>query len=134
MHPFDAHLSPSDQWPRNTSSPPFQVIGTNEHGIILETYREYEIGASIAIGFHVDRPETRKSHFISAESIVVDSRPSMKQGELVHRVTMLFSEIKWDDRELLLALSSDPNFANSDEVETSDSPPKKGKVSLTSLN
>lgn len=134
MHPFDAHLSSSDQWPRNASSPPFQVVGANEHGIILESHRDYEIGASVAIGFHVDRPEIRESRFISAESIVVDSRPSLKKGELLHRVTMLFSDIKRDDREMLLALSSN---TGDEEVEANESaPPRKEKKdsSLTSLN
>ncbi|NNE92939.1 MAG: hypothetical protein HKN23_14945 [Verrucomicrobiales bacterium] len=120
MQPLDTLLSSSDQWPRNASPPPFQVIGANEHGIVLESQREFEVGSSVAIGFHVESPDqSDKSQFISAESIVVDSRPAMKRGGAVHQVTMLFSEIDCEDRNLLLQLSGDGKSGKANPVSQS---------------
>lgn len=81
------------------------MITASEHGLIMEANRPFEVGATVALGFHLNRKD-RSSKFVSAETVVVDSTPRFtERGKLVHCVTMVFSEISDRDRRLLVKLS-----------------------------
>jgi hypothetical protein len=108
MHTPESHFPSSDISSRNASQPPFQVVQSNEHGLVLESQRSFEIGSTIAMGFHVDcHSRHGKSRFISVEAMVVGSSPKVtRKGQLCMEVTLLFSEIDREDREVLLRASS----------------------------
>lgn len=94
----------------NAQSCPFlNVVGASEFGLVMESKRDFETGATLSIGLHVDAFSEcgqRASHFISAESIVVESHPEVAaDGRLVYRITLLFSEISEKDRYRLLKAS-----------------------------
>lgn len=89
----------------------------DEHGMVLEMLCGFEIGSTIAMGFHLpsDTPhlssdlsiqgqhEMETSTFINVESIVVESKMgSGVTGQPAHLVTVLFSQISHGDREQLL--------------------------------
>ncbi len=104
MQHTDSYFSPD--FPPLRPAPPtaFQVLKTNEHGMVLESVRSFEVGSTVALGFHVDCGQrTVKSKFISVEAIVVGSIPSVSdQGMFVNEVTLMFSEIDREDRAVLL--------------------------------
>ena len=104
MQPSDSYLPSSEFSPRNASRPPFQLVRVNEHGIVLESERNFDIGTTMALGFHVNvDSRSEKSRFISVEAILVESKPRVtRSGQLVQEITLLFSEIDRKDRETLL--------------------------------
>jgi hypothetical protein len=56
----------------------------------------------------VNLPDSGQSEFISAESTVVACQPEpAKDGQRIHRVALLFSELSWSDRELLELMAYD---------------------------
>lgn len=86
--------------------------------MVLESQCGFEIGSTIALGFHLQYPgsftEQTAQHqqnpqdntFISVEAIVVESKVgSGSTGQPVHLVTVLFSLISRSDREQLLRYS-----------------------------
>jgi len=86
---------------------PFRhVLSVCENGMVVESRRAFEVGSAITLGFHVTSEEGDQSWFVSADSIVVDSRPELvRDGEVTVRVTLLFSRISRKDHSLLLRLS-----------------------------
>jgi len=82
-----------------------RVLAVNEHGMVVESSRGFDVGAAMVLGCHV---EGETAVFVSAETIVVESCPLMDgRGVIADRfqVTVLFSEISWEDRDLLVNLS-----------------------------
>lgn len=104
MQPSDSHYPSSEFCSEIASRPPFQLLRVNEHGIVLESQRSFEIGTTIALGFHVNcDSRSGKSRFISVEAILVGSKPRVtRSGQLVQEITLLFSEIDRKDRDVLL--------------------------------
>lgn len=83
-----------------------EVLGANEHGMIIETDRGFDVGSSVELGFQLGNSPSRRGEFVSAETIVVESRPQVSErGSLVHRVTLLFSAISRHDHDILLDYS-----------------------------
>ena len=81
-----------------------RVLAIREQGLVVESARAFEVGAAMVLGCHVDRRGVEGGgEFISAEVIVVESR-EMAAAKNRHQVTVLFSEISSEDREILLAL------------------------------
>ncbi len=84
--------------------PVLRVLRANEFGLVIESNRAFDIGEAFTIGFHLT--QSRESTFVSAESLVVDSRiMACDRGEFRHRVTLLFVDIAPGDRARLLAFS-----------------------------
>ena len=87
-----------------SSFPVLNVVRANEYGMVVESSRSFDVGEAMNIGFHVSRGN--ESTFISAESVVVDSRVAMSdRGEFRHRVTLLFCDIAAEDRARLIDFS-----------------------------
>jgi hypothetical protein len=83
-----------------------RVLAIREHGLVVEATRSFEVGSAMMLGCHVDRRGGAAcSNFISAEVIVVESRQMLADGNR-YQVTVLFSEISCEDREILQALPS----------------------------
>lgn len=91
-----------------------RVMAVNERGMVVESRRDFEVGAAMIVGCHVEVKAGAcgtASAFVSAEVIVVESRPlavgtgSRSTNEGRFQVTLLFSEISREDRELLVNLS-----------------------------
>jgi len=108
----------------NDSVAPFcpllNIPRMDEHGMVLETRCGFEVGSTIALGFHLQccddsiphkhasqgQHHDAGSNFISVEAIVVESKiGSSSSGQPVHLVTILFSQITRKDIELLLRYS-----------------------------
>jgi len=110
------------------SCPLLNIPLVTEHGMVLETRCGFEIGSTIALGFHLQFDEIHvptastiqeeadlpvKEHsgqegsvFISVEVIVVESMIGTgTAGQPVYLVTVLFSQISRKDREQLLRYS-----------------------------
>ena len=88
-----------------------RVLAVNEHGIVVESQRGFEVGSAMVIGCHVEGKTSSAraaGSFVSAETIVVESLPLTGRGQEPERhfqVTFLFSEISREDREMLVNLS-----------------------------
>ena len=83
-----------------------EVVGASEHGMVIETDRGFDVGSSVELGFQLDNSPSRHGAFVSAQTLVVESRPQVSErGSLVHRVTLLFSEISRRDHDILLDYS-----------------------------
>jgi len=96
--------------------PVLKVLRANKYGLVVESNRSFDIGEEITIGFHVSNIND-PSHFISAESLVVESRRILSiRGEFCHRVTLLFSDIAPEDQDLLIKLSKTSNYAPSSQM------------------
>ena len=93
--------------------PVLKVIRAHEFGLVVESNRSFDVGEAITIGFHVPRGNA-SSTFISAESLVVESRRSWsdRRGDYRYRVTLLFSEINEEDRASLMSLSQSSSNAS----------------------
>ena len=86
--------------------PLFEVLAAYEHGMVIETDRDFDVGSAVELGFQLGNSSSRHGGFVSAETIVVESRLRVsKGGLLVHRVTLLFSAISRRDHLLLLDYS-----------------------------
>lgn len=125
----------------STRCPLIKVQGANEHGIIVQSRRSFEVGSAFALGIHVQIPECRQTEFVSAETIIVESTPRLnRRGDLVYQVTMLFSEITRDDRDLLVLMSHDESMIAAaapptEKTPLADSPvPTRTAASVASLN
>lgn len=98
-----------DNSPRSNVSPcPVrQIIRANEFGIVIESNRDFEVGESISLGFHLSSAKSkRSSQFICAEALVVDSQKLLlAQDGRSFRVTLLFSDISHEDRAKLIKVS-----------------------------
>ena len=106
--------------------PLIRVERANEHGIVIQSRRSLEVGSAFALGIHVHIPEARQTEFVSAETIIVESSPRLNRlGDLVYSVTMLFSEITRDDRELLVLVSHDESML---------APPQAGSRSVREIS
>ncbi len=88
-----------------------RVLAVNEHGMVVESQRGFEVGSTMVLGCHVEVkasvPRTAGA-FVSAETIVVESRPLTGGGrtdEGSFQVTFLFCDISREDREMLVKLS-----------------------------
>lgn len=88
-----------------------RVLAVNEHGMVVESQRGFEVGSAMVLGCHVEAkasvPRTTGA-FVSAETIVVESLPLTgggRNGQSCFQVTFLFSEISREDREMLVNLS-----------------------------
>ena len=92
--------------------PVLKVIRAHEFGLVVESNRPFDVGEAITIGFHVPGSDGR-STFISAESLVVESRRSWshRRGDYEHRVTLLFSKINDEDRASLMSLSQSSSMS-----------------------
>ena len=94
--------------PEESRCPVITVLSANEHGVVIESRKAFESGATIALGLHVAIPDAGQSEFIAAEVIVVGSEPAVStNGERVFRVTMIFSDISRQDRDLLMLVPED---------------------------
>jgi len=107
------------------SCPLLNIPRIDEHGMVLETLCGFEIGSTIALGFHLQgddshppteqtipgQHELEASTFINVETIVVESKMgSGVTGQPAYFVTVLFSQISRADREQLLHyLAEHPN-------------------------
>ena len=117
--------------------PLLAVLGANEHGLVMESRCGFEVGATVSLGFHLhlldgnasnSPADVSHSAFVSAETLVVESSCQLSEsGELVHRVTMLFSEISRKDRDLLMRYSE--QSISRQHVEDSFSPVEAEDVS-----
>lgn len=91
--------------------PLLQVVSASENGVVVESQRDFEVGSSLTLGFHVtglSEIRQRDSSFISADTVVVESLPVVNEaGRLVFRVSLLFADISREDRRLLLRISED---------------------------
>jgi hypothetical protein len=88
--------------------PLIRVIGASQNGLIALSSRELEVGSTFAVGLHVNLPDSGQSEFISAESTVVACQPEpTRDGQRIHRVALLFSDLSWSDRELLELMAYD---------------------------
>lgn len=97
--------------------PFLNVLSASENGVVVESQRAFDVGAAVTIGFHVVQSAGRSSSFISAESIVVDSQPEVsRKGEVVFRVTLMFSDISPEDRHLLMQISPVRTASRAPEV------------------
>lgn len=104
-----------DNSPDAMSCPLLSIPEIDEHGMVLESRCGFEVGSTIALGFHlhyaeslsnIGQSETDRTRFISVEAIVIESRLiSGSSGQPVHLVTVLFSQISRKDREYLLHFS-----------------------------
>ena len=92
--------------------PVLKVIRAHEFGLVVESNRPFDVGEAITIGFHVPR-DGGASSFLSAESLVVESRRSWshRRGDYEHRVTLLFSKINEEDRASLMSLSQNTSLS-----------------------
>jgi len=100
----DTHLSFGSRIDQ-LDCPLVKVLNTNEYGMEVEASRSFDVGEEMKLGFHLSSPIEGTS-FISADSLVVKSeRMRSDLGNLCHRITLLFSNIRFHDRELLIALS-----------------------------
>lgn len=107
--------------------PLINVTRANEHGIVVQSRRSLEVGSAFALGIHVQIPECQQTEFVSAETIIVESTPRLnRHSDLVYQVTMLFSEISRDDRELLMLVSHDESMVTPPPAD----PIASGKVVL----
>ena len=111
----DTTNSPDQLSSRSSSSlpecPVLKVLRANKYGLVVESNRSFEIGEEMTIGFHVSNVND-PSHFISAESLVVESQRILSiRGEFCHRVTLLFSDIAPEDQERLIMLSKSSDYA-----------------------
>ena len=91
----------------------------------------------MALGIHVQIPESRQTEFVSAETMVVESKPRLStRGDLVYQVTMIFSEISRADRDLLLLVSHDESMvAPALPAPAAENPALRSSVkSASSLN
>jgi len=88
-----------------------RVLAVNEHGIVVESQRGFEVGSAMVLGCHVEVSASASrpaGAFVSAETIVVESCPLKAGGrseEERFQVTFLFGEISREDREMLVNLS-----------------------------
>lgn len=114
---LDQQLSPGAELmpPESVGSgecPLRRVLAVNVNGLVLESMREFEFGATLVLGCHVTQCQDRGSVFLSAEVVVVESRPADSGARLraatgkppVYQVTVLFSEIAREDLQRLMAL------------------------------
>lgn len=116
--------------PRSSASPTptcplLGIPRVNQHGMVLEMRHGFEVGSTIALGFHLQRIEADPlsghaalsqgpsmeasaaqpggSFFIGVEAIVIESKPgSCALGQPAYLVTVLFSQISRRDKEKLL--------------------------------
>ncbi len=105
--------------------PLLNIPGIDEHGMVMEMRCGFEVGSTIALGFHLQsgavpppsgqgkpkpfdlsKPGHAGSVFISVEVIVVESKiGSNAMGQPTYLVTVLFSQISRKAREGLLHYS-----------------------------
>lgn len=119
---FQKQYTPISDPLRNDSAalscPLLNIPRIDEHGMVLESQCGFEIGSTIALGFHLLNTDSfteqtaqyqqnpQDKAFISVEAIVVESKiGSGSTGQPVHLVTILFSLISRKDREQLLRYS-----------------------------
>lgn len=102
------------------SCPLLGIPRVNHHGMVLEMRYGFEVGSTIALGFHLQSidatslsgqgqsmkaspPQPGGSYFIGFEAIVIESKPgSGAVGQPVYLVTVLFSQISQRDKKRLL--------------------------------
>lgn len=110
---------PLDRESRASTCPLLNIPRIDEHGMVLESQCGFDVGSTIALGFHLQcapaasakagqcHVEAQHSTFISVEAIVVESKiGSSSAGQPVHLVTVLFSLISRKGREQLLRYSA----------------------------
>jgi len=107
--------------PPAPTCPLLGIARINRQGMVLEMRHGFEVGSSIALGFHLQGvgagsgqavqgkcmeaspPQPAGSCFIGVEAIVIESKlGSGPSGEPAYLVTVLFSQISRGDREKLL--------------------------------
>lgn len=54
--------------PEESRCPVITVLSANEHGVVIESRKAFESGATIALGLHVAIPDAGQSEFIAAKS------------------------------------------------------------------
>ncbi len=97
--------------------PFLSVVAVNEHGMVLESRSGFDVGAAISLGFHLDS-EDQRSQFVSAEGIVVESRCHLAaNGKILNRVTLLFSEISREDRNILVRYSQESGASAEEKLD-----------------
>ncbi|MEM7011292.1 MAG: hypothetical protein AAF585_07400 [Verrucomicrobiota bacterium] len=78
-----------------------RILQVNDRGVVFESREAFEIGSMIELGFHVQyhvdgssNSRLARNEFITGDGMVVDCNLcASKNGEPVHEVTLLFSEI-----------------------------------------
>lgn len=85
--------------------PLLKIPRIDEQGMVMEMRCGFEVGSTIALGFHLQDGAGKQlvSRFISLEVMVIESKiGSGSGGQPVHLVTVLFSLISCQAREELL--------------------------------